>query len=279
MLIPFTKMQGAGNDFVVFDAVSQRVDLTPERVRRIARRRLGVGCDQVLVVAPTDRSDADFRVAIYNADGSQAEHCGNGLRCIARFVRDRGLSGKDAVTMATLAGMIQPRIETDGQVTIDMGVPEFDPAKVPFEADTQQLVYDLDIGGESIAVSVLSLGNPHAVQLVDELDDSLVAQQGPLIENHPRFPNRVNVGFMKILNPRRLRLRVHERGVGETLACGSGATAAVVAGCWRELLETRVDVDVPGGSLTVSWAGEGQPAYLKGPAVATFEGNIDLDRL
>ncbi len=279
MRIPFTKMQGAGNDFVVFDAVAAPLDLSPEQISAIARRRFGVGCDQVLIVGPARSRDTDFGLRIYNADGGEVEHCGNGIRCVARFLRDRGLTRKDEIAIGTLAGTVYPRIEAGGEVTVNMGIPEFNPGRVPFEANVRQLVYDLDIGGKHVAVSVLSLGNPHAVQLVDELADGIVSTQGPLIEKHRRFPNRVNAGFMQLVDERHIRLRVHERGVGETLACGTGATAAAVAGHQRGLLEESVDVTLPGGVLRVSWEGEGQPAYLTGPAVTIYEGSIDVDRL
>lgn len=279
MRISFTKMQGAGNDFVVFDAVNHPVELSRAQIRAIARRRFGVGCDQVLILEPAQDREMDFTLRIYNADGGEAEHCGNGIRCIARFARDRGLARQDQIAIATLAGPVYPRIEADGAVTVNMGIPEFDPARVPFEANTRQLVYDLDIDGKQVPISVLSLGNPHAVQLVEELDDATVGAQGPLIENHRRFPRRVNVGFMKVVDRRHIRLRVHERGVGETMACGTGATAAVVAGRQRGLLEEAVDVTLPGGVLKVAWKGAREPAYLSGPAVTTYEGSVDLERL
>ncbi|MFQ5755342.1 MAG: diaminopimelate epimerase [Acidiferrobacterales bacterium] len=279
MRIPFTKMHGAGNDFVVFDAINHPLELSRAQIRAIARRRFGIGCDQVLILEPTQDREMDFTLRIYNADGGEVEHCGNGIRCMARFVRDRGLARQDQIAIATLAGPVYPRIEADGTVTANMGIPEFDPVSVPFEANTRQLVYDLDIEGKRVSVSVLSLGNPHAVQLVEELDDATVEVQGPLIENHRRFPRRVNAGFMQVVDRRHIRVRVHERGVGETLACGTGATAAVVAGRQRGLLEEAVDVALPGGVLRVVWKGEGEPVYLTGPAVTTYEGSVDVERL
>ncbi|MCH6582073.1 MAG: diaminopimelate epimerase [Proteobacteria bacterium] len=276
MPIPFTKMQGLGNDFVVFDGVSHHIDLSSEQFRWIAHRRFGVGCDQILVVERAEKPDVDFRFRIYNADGSEAEQCGNGARCIARFARDRGLTQKDEIIVESLAGVSTLRLEASGEVTVEMGIPEFDPANVPFAAKTPQIVYDLEIDGKQIQVSVLSLGNPHAVQIVDDIDNGLVESQGPLIESHPRFPRRVNAGFMKVVDRRHVHLRVHERGVGETLACGSGAGAAVVVGCRRGLLDDTVQVTLPGGAARVAWAGEGEPVLLTGPAVTTYEGTIEV---
>lgn len=279
MHLPFTKMHGLGNDFVVLDAVTRRVELAPAQIQWIARRRLGVGCDQLLVLQAAERSGVDFYFRIFNADGSEVEQCGNGARCLARFVRERGLTDKTQIKLESLAGVISLRLEADSQVTADMGIPVFEPARIPFEAKTQQVVYDLDIGARHVEVSALSLGNPHAVQVVDELSDAIVSSQGPLIERHPRFPNRVNVGFMQVLDRQHIRLRVHERGVGETLACGSGACAAVVAGCQRGLLADSVEVALPGGLLRVSWSGEGQPVFMTGPTVTAYEGIIDLDAI
>lgn len=279
MRVPFTKMHGAGNDFVVFDTVSRRVDLTREQIQRIAQRRFGVGCDQVLMIGSADKPGVDFKLRIFNADGGEVEHCGNGVRCIARFVHDHGLTHKRELAIDTLSGLICPRIEADDQVTVNMGIPEFEPANVPFAANARHVVYDLEISGEPVAVSVLSLGNPHAVQIVDDVDNGMVTVQGPLIENHPRFPNGVNAGFMQVLDRQHIRLRVHERGVGETPACGTGATAAVIAGRQRGLLDDTVKVSLPGGILRVAWAGEGRPAFLTGPAVATYEGSVDIDLL
>jgi diaminopimelate epimerase len=279
MRLPFTKMHGLGNDFVVFDAVTGRVELAPAQIQGIARRRFGVGCDQVLVLQAAERAGVDFYFRIFNADGSEVEQCGNGARCLARFVRERGLSDKTQLKLESLAGVISLTLEAHGQVTADMGIPVFEPARIPFEARTQQVVYDLDIGARHVEVSALSLGNPHAVQVVDELSDAIVSSQGPLIERHPRFPNRVNAGFMQVLDRQHIRLRVHERGVGETLACGSGACAAIVAGCQRGLLAERVEVALPGGALRVAWSGEGQPVFMTGPTVTAYEGIIDLDAI
>ena len=279
MRVSFTKMHGAGNDFVVFDGVNQRVNLTPAQIRRLADRRFGVGCDQVLLVERPDAPGADFRYRIFNADGGEVEQCGNGARCFVRFVRDRGLTQKDEIVVETLGGLIRPRLEPDGEVSVDMGVPRFEPREVPFEAPARAPLYDLDVDGQTVPVSVLSMGNPHAVQLVPDVDAAPVNTQGAKIERHPRFPKRVNAGYMQVVNRRHIRLRVYERGVGETLACGSGACAAVVAGRQRGLLDDTVKVTLPGGTLTVSWAGEGKPVRLAGPAVAVFEGTLDLDGL
>jgi diaminopimelate epimerase len=279
MPVPFTKMHGAGNDFVVFDGVTRPVPLTPEKIRRLADRRFGIGCDQVLLVERPTASGADFRYRIFNADGGEVEQCGNGARCFVRFVRDRRLTAKDEIAVETLSGMIYPRLEPDGNVTVNMGVPRFEPAEVPFEASTRENVYDLEVNGRKVNVTVLSMGNPHAVQVVPEVDSAPVNTQGPLIERHPRFPQRVNAGYMQIVDRGHIRLRVYERGAGETLACGSGACAAVVAGRQRGLLDDKVDVKLLGGTLRVSWAGEGQPVWMTGPAVTVFEGTIDLDRL
>ncbi len=279
MRVSFTKMHGAGNDFVVFDGVNQRVNLTPAQIRRLADRRFGVGCDQVLLVERPDAPGADFRYRIFNADGGEVEQCGNGARCFVRFVRDRGLTQKDEIVVETLGGLIRPRLEPDDEVSVDMGVPRFEPREVPFEAPARAPLYDLDVDGQTVPVSVLSMGNPHAVQLVPDVDAAPVNTQGPKIERHPRFPKRVNAGYMQVVDRRHIRLRVYERGAGETLACGSGACAAVVAGRQRGLLDDTVKVTLPGGTLTVSWAGEGKPVRLAGPAVAVFEGTLDLDGL
>ena len=279
MPVPFTKMHGAGNDFVVFDGVTRPIALTPEKIRRLADRRFGIGCDQVLLVERPTASGADFRYRIFNADGGEVEQCGNGARCFVRFVRDRRLTAKDEIAVETLSGMIYPRLEPDGNVTVNMGVPRLDPAEVPFEAGKRENVYDLEVNGRNVSVTVLSMGNPHAVQVVPEVDSAPVNTQGPLIERHPRFPQRVNAGYMQIVDRGHIRLRVYERGAGETLACGSGACAAVVAGRQRGLLDAKVDVKLLGGTLRVSWAGEGQPVWMTGPAMTVFEGTIDLDRL
>jgi diaminopimelate epimerase len=279
MPVPFTKMHGAGNDFVVFDCVTRPLALTPSLIRRLADRRFGIGCDQLLLVERPTMAGADFRYRIFNADGGEVEQCGNGARCFVRFVRDKGLTSKDEIAVETLAGMIYPRLEPDGSVSVNMGAPQFDPAAVPFTAAARENVYDLEVDGQVLKLSVLSMGNPHAVQVVPDVDSAPVNTQGPLIERHSRFPRRVNAGYMQIVDRRHIRLRVYERGAGETLACGTGACAAVVAGCQRGLLDEKVEVKLLGGTLRVSWAGEGQPVWLNGPAVTVFEGTIDLDQL
>jgi len=279
MPTPFTKMHGAGNDFVVFDGVTRPISLTPEKIRRLADRHFGIGCDQVLVVERPTASGADFRYRIFNADGGEVEQCGNGARCFVRFVRDKRLTDKNEIAVETISGMIYPRLEPDGNVTVNMGVPRFEPAEVPFEAGKRENVYDLEVNGRKVSVTALSMGNPHAVQVVPEVDSAPVNTQGPLIERHARFPQRVNAGYMEVVDRRHIRLRVYERGAGETLACGSGACAAVVAGRLRNLLDDKVDVKLLGGTLRVSWDGEGQPVWMTGPAVTVFEGTIDLDRL
>jgi diaminopimelate epimerase len=279
MPVPFTKMHGAGNDFVVFDGVSRPIQLTPRKIRRLADRHFGIGCDQVLLVERPTAAGADFRYRIFNADGGEVEQCGNGARCFVRFVRDKRLTAKDEIAVETLAGMIYPRLEADGGVSVNMGVPRFEPAEIPFEAATRENVYDLEVDGRNVKVSALSMGNPHAVQVVPDVDAAPVNTQGPQIERHPRFPRRVNAGYMQIVDRRHIRLRVYERGAGETLACGTGACAATVAGRQRGLLDDKVEVKLSGGTLCVSWAGEGQPVWMTGPAITVFEGTIDLEKL
>ncbi len=278
-MLRFTKMHGLGNDFVMIDAVSQRVTLTPEKARQLADRRFGVGCDQVLLVEKATQAGADFRYRIFNADGGEVEQCGNGARCFARFVRDRGLSAKSELAVETLAGVIHLKVGPDGEVTVNMGVPRFEPREVPFEAAARQPVYDLDVDGGVVPVTVLSMGNPHAVQVVDNVEQVPVTAQGPKIEHHPRFPKRVNAGYMQIVDRSHIHVRVWERGAGETLACGTGACAAVAAGRLRGLLDENVAVRVRGGTLQISWRGEGEPVMMTGPAVSVFDGEIDLERL
>jgi len=278
-MLTFTKMHGLGNDFVVFDATRQRVELSPEKIRRLADRRFGVGCDQVLVVEPPTRGDVDFRYRIYNADGGEVEQCGNGARCLLRFVRDNGLTQKTEIAVETLGDVIRPRLESDGQVTVNMGVPRFEPSAAPFDAPARQPLYRLEVDGQNVELSVLSIGNPHAVIVVDNVDTAPVAIQGPLIEGHARFPRRVNVGYMQVVDRAHIRLRVYERGAGETLACGSGACAAAVAGRQRGLLDDKVTVALRGGNLRIAWKGEGEPVWMTGPATTVYEGSIDLDLL
>ncbi len=279
MKLAFTKMQGTGNDFVVLDAISQKVDLSPAQFRRLADRHFGVGCDQVLLVEQPTVKGADFAYRIFNADGGEVEQCGNGARCFAVFVRDRGLTDKTEIAVQTLAGMIYPRLESDGRVTVNMGVPRFEPVDIPFDAPRRANDYDLDVDGELVKVRVVSMGNPHAVQLVRDVERAPVAVQGPLIESHSRFPNRVNAGYLQIVDRRHVRVRVYERGAGETLACGTGACAAVVSGHVHGDLDETVEVSVRGGKLTIRWAGEGEPVWMTGEATSVFEGTIDLEKL
>jgi diaminopimelate epimerase len=278
MKIPFTKMQGAGNDFVVFDATREPFALGPAQLRRLADRHFGVGCDQILVVERPQGAQADFRYRIFNADGGEVEQCGNGARCFVRFVHDRGLSTKRRILVETLAGPIEPQLEDDGEVTVNMGAPVFDLARVPFRPATGStgLVHSILVAGAPVEVAVLSMGNPHAVQVVADAGAAPVAVQGPLIEAHSQFPRRVNAGFMQVLDRAGIVLRVYERGAGETLACGTGACAAVVAGIRRGLLDEVVAVQTRGGRLTIRWAGGDNPVFLKGPAVSVYEGAIEL---
>ncbi|MEO8344286.1 MAG: diaminopimelate epimerase [Betaproteobacteria bacterium] len=273
--LKFTKMQGLGNDFVVLDGIRQRVELLPAQIRLLADRRFGVGCDQVLLVdGPT--GDADFRYRIFNADGGEVEQCGNGARCLVVFVRDQGLTTKTELRVETAGGLIVPRLEADGQVTVDMGVPRFTPGAVPFTGGTGAIEEVLDVDGAQVQISALSMGNPHAVQLVPDVDVAPVATQGPRIENHFRFPQRVNAGYMQVVDRATIRLRVWERGAGETLACGTGACAAVVAGVRRGLLDSPVRVIVRGGELMITWAGAGQSVEMTGAAATVFEGTWTL---
>ena len=286
MRIPFTKMQGAGNDFVVLDETRQRFGLSSAQYRWLADRHFGVGADQILSVRPSPAPGVDFEYVIHNADGAEVEQCGNGARCFARFVQERGLSPKTRLRVQTLAGVIEPNLQPDGRVTVDMGPPIFGLTDVPFDAaglqpqsfgDWQQ--WPLDLSGTPVLLAVLSMGNPHAVQLVDEVDTAPVAQQGPLIEHHARFARRVNAGFLQVLDRRRVRLRVFERGAGETLACGSGACAAVVAGIRLGLLDRSVDVQTRGGLLSISWASDAANVLMTGPATTVFQGEIDIPEL
>jgi len=276
MRIKFSKMQGLGNDFVVLDGVRQSLALTPERLRFLGDRHFGVGCDQILLVEKSSRPDVDFRYRIFNADGGEVEQCGNGARCFVRFVHDQGLTEKREIRVETMKGVISPRLAEDGNVTVDMGVPGFFPAKIPFVSESSDLVQTLELDGTAVEITAVSMGNPHAVQVVVDVDLAPVAVQGPQIESHPRFPQRVNAGFMQITDRHSIRLRVFERGAGETLACGTGACAAVVAGIARGLLDSPVRVTTRGGELTIAWGGHGQPVLMTGPAVTVFHGEIEL---
>ena len=264
MKLPFTKMQGAGNDFVVLDFTARSFDLQADQLRRLADRHRGVGCDQILVVQRPDDAGADFRYRIFNADGGEVEQCGNGARCFVKFVHARGLTKKAEIRVQTLGGTIRPRLEADGEVTVDMGKP------------SKPSVEKLNVHGRPVEATILSMGNPHAVQVVPDVASAPVTTQGPMLEMHPRFPNRVNAGYMQVIDRHRISLRVWERGAGETLSCGTGACAAVVAGITRNLLDSPVEVETRGGTLTITWPGGDNAVSMKGPAVTVFEGTIEL---
>jgi diaminopimelate epimerase len=276
MRLKFTKMHGLGNDFVVLDATRAPIALDRAQLRRIADRHFGIGCDQILQVEPPRSVDTDFYYRIFNADGGEVEQCGNGARCFVRYVREQGLTDKIEIRVGTQSGVIVPKLEADGRITVDMGVPEFEPARIPFVANRRELTYQLAVNGSAIEISALSMGNPHAVQMVGDVDSAPVATQGPAIEAHARFPQRVNAGYMQVVDRSRIKLRVYERGAGETLACGTGACAAVVAGIQRNLLDTRVLVSTRGGDLGISWQGEGEPVLMTGPATTVFTGEVEL---
>jgi len=276
MELVFSKMHGLGNDFVVIDAINQQVSLTTQQVRRLADRRHGIGCDQLLLVERSERPDCAFRYRIFNADGGEVEQCGNGARCFARFVRDKQLTDADRIPVETRGGRIELVMQKDGQVTVDMGVPRLEPADIPFQAPVRAPRYALSVADQTVEIGAVSMGNPHAVLEVPHVESAPVARLGPAIEAHPRFPKHVNVGFMEVVNRTRIRLRVFERGAGETLACGSGACAAVVVGRVQQLLDDRVVVELRGGSLVVSWLGDQEPVLMTGPATFVFEGRIAI---
>lgn len=274
--IPFTKMHGLGNDFVVFDLTVQNLNLDRETVRHVADRHFGIGCDQVLLVERSRLDGIAFRYRIFNADGEEVEQCGNGARCFARFVRDRGLIDQDRFDVETLGGVITLEIRDDGQVTVNMGAPELEPARIPFDAPVRADSYPLTLDDRHFQIGAVSMGNPHLVLNVDDVEAAPVSELGPSLESHPRFPNRVNVGFMQVIDSGHIRLRVFERGVGETLACGTGACAAVVVGRQQGLLSDPVIVDLAGGSLSIAWKGGDNPLYMTGPVSYVFEGRITL---
>ena len=281
MRIRFTKMQGAGNDFVVLDETRERLNLSPAQYRFLADRHFGVGADQILSVRPAPQADVDFEYVIHNADGGEVEQCGNGSRCFVRYVREQGLTDKTTVRVKVHGGVIALQEMPDGQVTVDMGAPIFDVPQVPFAPAHAQSVSEVAwqlalSNGEAVRVGVVSMGNPHAVQVVDNTDTAPVLQQGPLIEHHAAFPNRVNAGFMQVVDRAHVRLRVFERGAGETLACGTGACAAVVTGIRWGLLDAKVQVQTHGGVLTIEWQGAGHPVRMTGPATTVFQGEITL---
>ena len=276
MLMKFTKMHGLGNDFVVIDAVTQNVSVTASMARRLSDRKTGIGCDQVLVVEPPSDADIDFNYRIFNCDGAEVEQCGNGARCLARFVKDRRLTGKNPIRVKTSNRVIELHISDKNLVSVDMGIPEFEPSKIPFEAPLAATVYDLDVDGQSEQIAAVSMGNPHAVLKVDDVAKAPVAKLGAKIESHPRFPNRVNVGFMQILGPNEIKLRVYERGVGETEACGSGACAAAVAAILQDAVDSPVTLQLTRGSLKIDWQGEGHALIMTGPAKTVFHGRIRI---
>jgi diaminopimelate epimerase len=276
MKLRFTKMQGAGNDFVVIDATKNPVHLSHAQIQHIANRYFGVGCDQLLMVESTDTPDVDFRYRIFNADGGEVEQCGNGARCFVRFVVDKGLTSKRDIRVETASGIITLMLQDDGQVTVNMGAPRFTPAQIPFEAEQQSVSYELPLADETVTISAVSMGNPHAVMLVDNVHTAEVASLGPQIESHMRFPQRVNAGFMQVLNEHEINLRVYERGSGETLACGTGACAAAVSGIQLGSLQSPVKVHTRGGILTIQWAGGDTPVLMTGPADIVFDGEIEI---
>jgi diaminopimelate epimerase len=278
MELPFTKMQGLGNDFVVLDGVTRPVEMDAALVRALADRRHGVGCDQVLLVEPSTRPEADYRYRIWNADGGEVEHCGNGIRCAARLLQQKGLADDAVVRFETAAGLARVELLEPPQVAVDMGPAVLEPAQIPFDAPARAPLYALDVAGSEYSIGAASMGNPHAVLPVTDLDHAPVAHLGPAIEAHPRFPARCNAGFMQIIDPGHIRLRVYERGVGETPACGTGACAAVVVGVLNDWLDTRVRVDLPGGALVINWAGDGHSVMMTGPAERVFEGSYLTDK-
>jgi diaminopimelate epimerase len=277
MKLKFSKMHGLGNDFVVIDGVRQNITLTPERVRFLADRHFGVGFDQLLLVEASAQAEVDFRYRIFNADGGEVEQCGNGARCFVRFVHDQGLTQKSAIRVDTRAGIITPRLRDDGLVSVDMGVPVLEPAKIPFVSDSDAVVQPLEVAGQRLAITAVSMGNPHAVQVVADVDRAPVRELGEKIETHPQFPARVNAGFVEVVDAHHIRLRVFERGAGETLACGTGACAATVAVILRGLGVSPLKVDTRGGALEIAWNGPGTPVLMTGPAVTVFEGEIEIE--
>ncbi len=276
MGIQFTKMHGLGNDFVVIDAISQQVDLSAEQMKFIANRNLGVGCDQLLLVERTQSKEADFRYRIFNQDGGEVEQCGNGVRCFLKFVHDKGLTDKQNIVVETQSGLVKVGLESNKHVKVDMGLPRFEPADVPFDAKQRQKTYQLALSGRNEELGVMSMGNPHAVLLVDDVNLAAVASIGPMIESHSRFPKRVNVGFMQVVDKQHIRLRVYERGAGETKACGTGACAAAVIGQLWGILDSKVKVSLPGGELLIEWQGENHSVWMTGPAESVYEGQISL---
>lgn len=276
MKVSFTKMQGLGNDFVVIDAFTSPLQLTTEQLRFLGDRHFGVGCDQILMVEQPTIAEADFAYRIFNHTGEEVEQCGNGARCFMRFVHTQGLTQKTAICVQTRRGLIYPILVNDDQVSVNMGIPHFQPDKIPFIAEQEAPTYPLMIAGQTYIINAISMGNPHAVQFVDNIEQVAVDILGPAIECHPRFPHKVNAGFVQVISPQRIKLRVFERGAGETLACGTGACAAVVAGIQRQLLQSKVTVETRGGELMISWQGIGHPVMMTGPAIIVFHGEMVL---
>lgn len=276
MVVNFTKMHGLGNDFMVIDTINQNIDLNSAQIKQLSDRQFGIGFDQLLLVESSKTDNAEFLYRIYNADGSEVEQCGNGARCFARFVIEKGLTNSTIIPVETSSGLISLKVLDNDLVEVDMGAPVFTPAALPFIADQQADEYILELAGESITLGAVSMGNPHAVIKVHDIETAAVASLGLMIESHPRFPNRVNVGFMQCIDRGHIRLRVYERGAGETLACGTGACAAVVSGIQRGWLDQEVEVSLPGGQLTIRWQGGTTPVLMTGPATTVYEGQIAL---
>lgn len=276
MLLKFTKMQGAGNDFVVIDAYSENIALNANQIKKIANRYFGVGCDQLLMVEKSTSASVDFKYRIFNADGGEVEQCGNGARCFARFVAEKGLTDKYEISVETASGLIVLQLKADGQVTVNMGAPIFEPARIPFSTANRQAQYPLQLQSETITIFAVSMGNPHAVTVVDNAEQAKVEILGPQIESHIDFPQHVNAGFMQVLNSHEIKLRVYERGSGETLSCGTGACAAAVSGIGLGLLQSPVLVNTRGGKLSIAWAGEATPVMMTGPAEFVFEGQLEI---
>ena len=276
MLLRFTKMHGLGNDFMVLDLVSQHAHIQPKHAKQWGDRHTGIGFDQLLLVEAPSSPDVDFRYRIFNSDGSEVEQCGNGARCFARFVLDKRLTAKKLIRVETRGGIIELDVRNDGQICVDMGPPRLAPADIPFQAETQALSYSLDVDGQTVQLAALSMGNPHAVLRVDDVDNAPVHALGAKIEHHSRFPQRVNVGFLQVIDRGRAQLRVWERGAGETRACGTGACAAAVAAISQGWMDSPVMIDLPGGRLCIEWRGPGQPVLMTGPAVRVYEGQVRL---
>lgn len=276
MRLRFTKMHGAGNDFIMIDAISQKTRLNPDKIRLLADRRFGVGCDQILIVEHPSRPDVDFRYRIFNCDGSEVENCGNGARCFAKFVLERKLTGRKTIRVETKGGILTLQIQDNGNVLVDMGQPKLKPSELPFNREQQASIYPLQLKQAQLSIGAVSMGNPHAVLQVDDVDTTAVEVLGPEIECHADFPQRVNAGFMQILSRQEIKLRVFERGVGETLACGTGACGAVVSGINQGLLDSKVKVNLPGGILEIDWQGPGHSVMMSGPATTVFHGQIRI---